>query len=125
MPKYIEREMFRGDSLGFELELMNPLTGAPLNITGAKFWFTAKNNYVDADERAVIRLDTALLGGVSIVDAARGLARVDVPPLATRALPDGIVRLVYDVQIREAGGSVSTIESGTIKIYPDVTRAIV
>jgi len=123
MPLYVEREMFRGDTLTFELALTNPKTGAPLDITGAKIWFTAKNNYVDPDNQAVIALDT-VSGGVAITDAVRGLARVDVPPLATRSFPDGPVKTVYDVQIKDAAGIVTTVESGTLKVWPDVSRAI-
>lgn len=122
--KYEKREMWRGDSLSFEVSVINPKTQGPLDLTGAKIWFTAKNNYIDADERAVIRLDSDALGGVVITDAARGLARVDIPPLATRAQPDGIVKLVYDCQVKDAAGFVSTIESGMLSIFPDVTRAI-
>lgn len=123
----VRREMFRGDSLGFEIEMANPETNAPLSLAGAKFWFTAKHAYADPDERAAIRLDSDPVngrGGITIVDEARGLARVDIPPIATRAFADGVVNLVYDVQIKEAGGAVSTVEIGTLSVYPDVTRAI-
>lgn len=121
--KFEKREMSRGDSQSFEVPVINPLTEGPLNLTGAKIWFTAKYNYVDPDERAAIRLNT-VDGGVVITDALRGLARIDIEPIHTRAFPDGIVRLVYDVQVKDASGFVTTIESGTLKVFPDVSRAI-
>lgn len=122
--KYVKREMWRGDSMSFDVTVTNPETCGPLDLTGAKLWFTAKNNYIDPDERAVIRLDSALLGGITITDAERGLARVTIEPIKTRGSADGIVRLVYDCQVKDAGGFIATIESGTLFIYPDVTRAI-
>lgn len=122
--KFVKREMSRGDTLSFDLSLTDPLTGAPLLLTGAKIWFTAKNNYVDADNLAVIALDTALLGGVTILSATGGTMRVVIPPLATRSFPDGPTRVVYDVQIKNAAGAISTVESGEITVFPDVSRAI-
>lgn len=123
MMTFVKREMFRGDSLSFDLALIDPRTGGPLDLTGAKIWFTAKNNYVDPDNQAVIALATDT-SGVLITDAPRGLARVDVPPLATRSFPDGIVQVVYDVQLKDATGFITTVESGTLKVYPDVSRSI-
>lgn len=125
MPTYQKREMFRGDSLSFDLALTNAQNGSPLNLTDAKIWFTAKNNYVDPDNQAAIALDNAALGGITVTDVARGLARVDIAPIKTRSFPDGPVRVVYDVQVKDAAGFVTTVESGTLTVYPDVSRAIV
>lgn len=120
--------MTRGDSLSFAMALINPATGAPLDLTGAKIWFTAKNNYVDFDSLAVIALNTATASGngaiTILTPATSGNARVDINPIATRAQPDGAVKLVYDVQVKDASGFVTTVESGTLTIIPDVTRAI-
>ncbi len=127
MPTYKAREMFRGDTLDFDLDpVLDPVTRAPKDLTGSSIWFTAKNNYVDPDNQAVIALTLVPTGNgaTSILDALRGLAHVTVNPLATRAQPDGIVRLVYDVQLKDAAGKLSTLESGTLKIFPDVSRAI-
>ncbi len=123
-----QRSMSRGDSLSFLVPLVNPSTGAPLDLTGAKIWFTAKNNYVDPDIRAVIALDSDTVSGNGAVTiltpATSGQARIDINPIATRAQPDGVVKLVYDVQVKDAAGFVTTVENGTLTIIPDVTRSI-
>ncbi len=119
------REMWRGDTFSFDLDpIIDPKTNIPRNLTGCKLWFTAKGNVALNDNQASIALDTASLGGVTIVDPVRALVTVTVPPIATRALPDGPVVLVYDVQLMLTNGTILTVEAGSIIVFPDVTRAI-
>lgn len=125
--KPVAREMFRGDTLTIDLVITDPKTGSPLNLTGCKIWFTCKGNVALPDNQSTIALDTVLVSGngsVTITDAPRGLATVVVYPIATRALPDGPVVLQYDIQIKQGTGELSTIEFGTVTVFPDVTRAI-
>lgn len=121
--QFQNRTMFRGDTLAWDLEIGNPSTGGPLNLTSTTIWFTAKHNYVDPDIRAAIKCSTDN-DGVVITDVVRGKARVTIDPIKTRSFPDGPVKLVYDIQIKDAGGAVTTIEAGTITVWPDVSRAI-
>lgn len=121
--KSVYREMFRGDTKTIDLAITDPKTGGPLNLTGAKIWFTAKGNVALADNQASIALDTDN-GGVVITDVARGLATVTIQPILTRAFPDGPVTLDYDIQVKDGAAVISTIEFGTITVFPDATRAI-
>ncbi len=135
----MNREMSRGDTLVFALQVFrdlttNKLTSWPINgappgnvahpITGYTMWFTAKWYYTDPDNRAVSQLTNAT-AAITFTEATTGKALVTMPALATRAFPDGPVTLVYDVQVMDTDGNISTTEAGTILVTPDCTRAIV
>lgn len=138
----VNRTTFRGDSLYFldtiytdivtqaifsvpPLSNVTPPPNAvPLNLTGGKVTFTAKYYDTDFDQNAVWQLDTALLGGVVITSAVGGKISVTGAPIKSYAFPDGPVNLVFDIQVILAG-RVTTVEAGTLTVYPDITRAIV
>lgn len=123
MPTYVKREMVRGDSLSFQLSLLAADGVTPLDLTGIHFWFTAKLAYSDADVAAIVRLDNAMLGGISILDAINGLAQIDIPAASTAGLSDAVTKLFYDIQVRDSSSYITTIEQGFLIVYPDVTRA--
>ena len=117
----VDLELPRGDT-GRWLLTFN------VNLTGAKVWFTAKRAFTDADSAAVIALSTTT-GGVTILDAALGTARLVIPSSATSALttpgPPSPLTLVYDIQIREADGTITTVQQGRLNIRGDVTHGVV
>jgi len=106
--------MKRGDSKVFNLTISG-------DITGAKLWMSAKTGYTATGY--VFQKDTALLGGVVITNGPGGLATVTLSPSDTSSLPPTTVKLVYDVQVKSASGLVSTVQSGTLTVEPDVTIA--
>jgi hypothetical protein len=116
-----EISMIRGDTASFSGTVMR--AGAPVNLTGAKLWFTAKRSRSDLDEAAVIKKDT-VLGGVVILSPTSGTYRVTILPADTSSLTYTI-QLFYDVQLLEPDGTVTTIESGTLEVDAsrDITRA--
>ena len=122
--------MYRGDTFVYDTQLMNPLPGptqgkVPQNLTGWTLWFTAKYQAVDADQNAVIQQDNATVGGVVVVGpATNGNIAVTAAPLSTRGFPDAPVTLVYDIQGKDGSGRIFTMETGTLTVAPDVTRAI-
>jgi len=108
-----------------ELPHSAPIT-APVDLSGSvKIWFTAKRSFADADDDAVIRLGTVNTGlaGVTVTDALDGRARVVIPSEATDALEAGTVFLVYDVQLLELDGTLTTVDSGRLAIVDQVTAA--
>lgn len=113
-------QMYRGDN--FVLEVQVAKNGIRQDITGWFMWFTAKYAYPDPDSCAVTQRTTT--DGIVFTDPANGKATITVPPLATRNFPDGRVTLVYDVQVKDLSGAIWTVESGTLTVAPDVTRAI-
>lgn len=106
--------MKRGDSKVFNLTISG-------DITGAKLWMSAKTAYNSTS--FVFQKDTALLGGIVITNGPGGLATVTLDPTDTSSLPPITMKLVYDVQVKSAGGLVSTVQSGTLTVEPDVTIA--
>lgn len=113
--------MFRGDTFVFDVQVFQA-NGAPADISGWTAWFTAKFYVNDPDLRAVMRQDNGDLGGIVLTQPTIGKLEVTVAPIATRGFPDGAVELVYDVQVRDNSGRVSTVDSGTLTVNPDVTR---
>jgi|SRR5271157_2655503 len=124
----VEREMYRGDTLTFLLQFVQPGTRAPQDMTGWFVQFTAKRQYADQDSQAVLVAKTT--GSAPNVvtfpnGVTTGLAQISAAAGATVSLGDGVVRLVYDVQTIDPEGVVRTAERGRLKVLPDVTRAIV
>lgn len=130
--KPVSRQMFRGDTFVFDVQVYKaPVFGQPedsptppQDITGWKMWFTAKNQFPDPDRAAVVQLDNASIGGIAFIQPTNGLAEVTMSPLATYGFADGPVTLVYDVQVKDLSGRLTTVEQGTLTVYPDVTRAL-
>lgn len=143
MTTTFDREVRRGDTLYFLTQVFqdaqtkqlltvpvtNPPTPpppgcVPFNLTGCTLWYTAKGYPTDPDVRAVFALGSASpLSGVSLVSATVGLVSVTGPASRTLGFPDGPVRLSADLQVRDGGGRVSTVEAGTLTVVPDLTRA--
>jgi hypothetical protein len=122
----MDYEMYRGDTLEVPFQAMSKdETPVPVDITGAKVWFTVKYNYGDPDSLAVSAFDSVVDPlNVVITTALQGIGKAILPAIATRAFPDGDVTCIYDIQMKTAAGAISTIKSGTILVHPDVTRAI-
>lgn len=113
--------MHRGDSASFDVRAYQADGVTPQALTGATVWFSAKNRTTDDDTAAVIRKST-VGGGVTIVDAAAGRARIDLAPADTSGFA-GPVTLLWDVQARDGAGAVRTLAYGRLFVEPDVTRA--
>ena len=120
----------RGDTLLVPVQVLAVPSGLPpdsqpqiVDITGWKLWFTVKKYLADPDSLAVFQ-GTTVSGDVVITAATSGKALCTMPAISTRALPDGVTRLIYDVQGKDLTGIISTVERGVITVTPDVTRAI-
>lgn len=111
----------RGDTNVYNIVVLRQ--DNPVDLTGAKAWFTAKRQRTDLDVDAIILLDSDG-GGINIYDPLSGRLQVVVPPSDTESLDEEEV-LYYDVQLKEASGVITTIASGKIAITLDITRAIV
>lgn len=94
----------------------------PVNLTGSKLWFTAKNKVTDLDTSAVIRKGTAntTLTGVDITDAPNGEALITLVPADT-AIGNGTVFLHWDLQLKETDDTVTTINAGRLALSDQVT----
>lgn len=94
----------------------------PVNLTGSKLWFTAKNKVSDTDVQAVIRKGTAntTLSGVDITDAPNGEALITLQPADT-AIGNGTVFLHWDLQLKETDNTITTINAGRLALSDQVT----
>ena len=111
--------MIRKDDYVFDFAAS--LNGAALDLTGATLRFTAKYDNFDADASAVIRLDNAGLGGVTITSAASGLGTVEIPSAATASLPNHRTRLYYALRATLSTGKAKTIRRGWLIVMPNTS----
>lgn len=121
----VARGMVRSDTWRLYLEVTR--NGVAVDLTGAKLWFTAKVALSDADP-GVFQLDTAtgaVAAGEILIEspAANGKVTVKLNTAATSSVPDAGVTWFYDVQLKESTGVITTLETGTLRVEPDVTKA--
>jgi len=128
----IIRPMFRGDNLIFDVQVQkSPYPGTPpvpIDITGYFMWFTAKRSTNDSDTQALTQITTTPTsvppgGSIVLTQPTVGKAEITTPQAMTSAFPDGVVKIVYDVKVRDTSSRVFTVEAGTIVVYPNVTRS--
>lgn len=113
---------FKGDTNVYDLTVLR--LDAPVNLSTAKMWFTAKNDKDDLDADAVIALNTDdTPTQVFFPFPLQGKAQIIVEPSDTTDLIANA--FYYDVQIVEASGLVTTIASGVLHVEDDVTKAYV
>src|SRR5215831_777731 len=115
-------KLMRGDDETLQIYVYrhNESTGLDDPITAEKAWFTAKRNTRDPDSDAIIALDSANMPGK--VQISSGKVLVNIDPADTASCLDRL--LLYDLQIRETSGTISTVERGFIQLIGDVTRTI-
>jgi hypothetical protein len=119
-----DRSMYRGDTFQIAMVIVDECTGSPIDIAGWTIRFTAKFAIPNPDAQAGMRQDNQAVGGVTIVTPTMGEVLIAVQPIVTRGYPDGDVFLMYDVQVTDGEGVITTVELGTLTVCPDVTRAI-
>src|SRR6267378_3366965 len=97
----------RGDTRKWVLTCTSK-TGGPLNLTGATLRMYAKAKMTDLDAAAIIKKDSAGIGGIVVTDAPNGLATVTILPADTLSFVVDTT-LAYDIQVTEADGTVTTL----------------
>jgi hypothetical protein len=114
-------EAVRGDTEYYDLAAVR--SGAPVDLTGAavKIWFTAKRTKDDLDADAVISLNSTDDPAQCVfTNRPAGLFYIHVMPTDTANVEED--SLVYDVQVREQSGRVTTVQRGTLHLVRDITR---
>lgn len=108
----IHLEHIKGDTLSLSINVVDN-AGAAVDITGAIITFTAKSS--------ANATTTVLSQSVSAhVNPTAGISLITVSA-ADMNIASG--SYVYDIQLRMASGSVSTIARGLLTILKDVTNA--
>lgn len=108
-------DFYRGDSLEFEMNFKDK-NGVPINITGAKIYFTLKEQPTDPDDKAKIQIMQSTHS-----DPVNGYTIFEVPASYTKNLKP-LQSYYYDFQIVFANGKVKTITSGKVKVLQDITQ---
>jgi hypothetical protein len=124
MPISTRYDITRGDTAEFEITISDG-NGDPINVTLSKVWFTGKLRQGDSDVEALWTINSEDdPTKVFPTDATSGEMVLILDASVTAALP--VHRPVYfDVQHKDAAGKVHTVQSGTIKVRPDITRTTV
>lgn len=95
---------------------------APVDITSATIWFTAKADIDDVDASASFQKTSA--SGISITDATNGKFTVTVAASDTSGLTGFLYqekRLAYDLQVKTAAGQIFTVARGALVVKQQVT----
>lgn len=108
--KLLDITLTRGDDNDMALT-----TG--VDLSGGSVRFTAR--YAVGDATAVFTKTTS--SGIDVTDAAGGLATVHILAVDWTAY-SGSHDLVYDVEVANAAGKVSTVLKGTLHVLQDVSR---
>ena len=95
----------------------------PLDLTGAKIYFTVKSALTDADGAAALQKNsTSNPTYFSITDAANGKFEVIIPGADVDALTANTDYYV-DVQVITSGGALVTVVYDIVRFDQDVTLA--
>lgn len=97
--------------------------GTAADLTGCTLWFTLKEKRSDTDANAVFQKKTGG-GGIVVLDAAGGLARITLSPDDTAVLVPSKAYF-FDVKLRTPTGDLYTPDGlfGTMRAQPWVTQA--
>jgi hypothetical protein len=96
----------------------------PLNLTGYTLTMTAKYEVDDQDNQAVFQIDSASIGGVTVTNVAIGKFQAQAASTANATFADGLIRLIYDVRVKDPSARTFTGNAGYILVPPSVTRAL-
>lgn len=106
--------MFRGDTGDFQATFTDNATPPNLiNDPGAVFRMTVKRFTADPDSAEIV--------SVTASQSGPGVAFLSIPPAAFAGLVCPAF-LVYDIQVTETGGRVSTIAKGRFTVLDDVSQ---
>ena len=89
-----------------------------VNLTGASMWFTVKKRFADADPGEIQVTDGGSASGNIEITIVGSTALITVNPVATNIQARDYF---YDIQLKEADGTTSTIESGKLTVSEDAT----
>lgn len=114
-------EMYRGDTRRFNLTVTR--AGGAENLTGSILRFTAKLSQADAyvDAQIAKSSDIGEGGGITITNAAAGLATVQIDPDDTADIT-AARRLFCDIELETPAGDIETLDEGSLHVKIDVTN---
>lgn len=112
-------KIVRGETLVLEVPVVKD--AAPFDLTNCLLFFTLRAQLVPSDPNdaaALLRKDIG--AGITIINAAAGMAQVTLSPTDTESLPVD-VDLFYDIKLKQAAGAMTDIARGIIQVAEQVT----
>lgn len=110
----IDLAMIRGDQMEYLINFDDE-NGNPIDDAEATYRMTAKINVSDADPGVF---------SATALQSSPGTATIIVDPADTAALPIGTWPLFYDIRVTETGGRVTTIQRGTLTVFPPISVSL-
>lgn len=111
--------MFRGDDRTWNLAFTKD--GVAQNITGWSIWVTGKVAYTSDDTVKVFQKTVG--SGVTVVNAAGGLATFTLSASDTNSLGNERVTLKCDVQVKDSSNNIVTTQIFDLIVDPEATRS--
>jgi len=111
------RPIHAGDDYDHYFTVERP-PGTPLNLAGAKIWFTIKEDTVDTDAEAKLQYSSADTAEIEITDGPNGGFTIHLQAADTEGLAGS---WQYDIQVKLSTGKVITIARGAIELLTHVT----
>lgn len=119
--EYLKRANYRqihaGDDYAHSFTIRR--AGTALKLTGAKLWFTIKEDENDLDSEALLQYTTDSLAEIEITDAESGQFVVRLRHADTHLM---VGTHHYDIQVLLNTGEVVTLARGIIEFLPNLTR---
>lgn len=109
----------KGESASFNLALVR--NGSPIDLTGDTLVFRAKRNVSDADADALIV--KSIGSGITVTDAANGLAQLAIDGADTAGFTASDLLLVWTL-VLDAGAGNETVADGTLRVVIDTTPTL-
>jgi len=108
-------DFYRGDTLSFDITIKDQ-NGNPVDITGAKLFFTMKEQPTQSDSEAVVQEVV-----YDHIDPTEGHTKIIVPSSSTSILVPGKT-YYYDFQLVDSNGNVKTLYAGKVRVLQDITQ---
>ena len=119
----MDLEGIKGDTEFYDFVAKRGANFIDLSGGNVKIWFTAKREKDDLDVDAVISLNNVDdPTQISITDAVGGEYYVRLEPADTANVDED--SLVFDSQVREQDGRITTVTRGKLYLIRDITRTI-
>lgn len=105
--------IIRGDDIAINVTCKDSLTGVPINITGYSVFLTVKRHPNEQDANALIAKKVT-----SHISPTDGMTKVTLSNIETN-IEEG--DYIYDFQLVDSGGLVSSSQRDTFVVRQDIT----
>ena len=115
-----EITIFRGDTVDLDLAVTTGSDKVAADLTDSTLYFTVKTDNSVSTANATIKKQSPEASGITITDAANGLATINIPTGDSFYLKTG--PYIYGIQLKDSYNSIYTVMTGIFNVKADVTR---